>query len=546
MRHVLNAILLVFLLIPLGGVRADVCADASYELKTQSEVNELGATGCDTVTGDLSVLDSPEIYNLEPLVVIDRVQGALTVSGNTALLNLDGLVNVEEAGSVLVESNTILTNVDGLGGLREVGDLTISSNPQLRDIEGLASLVVASGDVTLEGNPLIESVAGLESLRRIGGALLIEANDALVQIDALSNLKLVGTALTIKDNNALTSIQGLSGLIARTAVTVSGTASAGGSISPVSQQVLPGSFAQFTLTAEAGFFVSSVGGDCPSGSFDGATYTTGEITSNCTVLANFTTIPTFTVTASAGAGGSITPSSLNVEEGETGSFTITADDGYSFVSIGGSCPRGMLSATTYITGEIEADCTVTASFTANNPSGYCAGVPEGVICDPDADGRVNPGGTMDSWADKTWGFVNTPIPSGKTVAYPFLANAGAGGGEGYMEFSNNMPDLTATHYYWKGWFSETPGGAVLNDNDSYCRKYSANPNPLQMRWSQSSNPNRFSCDLGQAERVLYFNMGVECYEEPWVNPEDPRNCEITDVFPGIGGFDKYYIKIYPR
>ncbi|GIR70791.1 MAG: hypothetical protein CM15mP74_20420 [Halieaceae bacterium] len=41
-----------------------------------------------------------------------------------------------------------------------------------------------------------------------------------------------------------------------------------------------------------------------------------------------------------------------------------------------------------------------------------------------------------------------------------------------MEFSNNMPDLTATGYYWKGWFSETPGGAVLNNNDSKCRKYS--------------------------------------------------------------------------
>jgi hypothetical protein len=264
------------------------------------------------------------------------------------------------------------------------------------------------------------------------------------------------------------------------------------------------------------------------------------------VLANFTTIPTFTVTASAGAGGSITPSSLNVEEGETGSFTITADDGYSFVSIGGSCPRGMLSATTYITGEIKADCTVTASFTANNPSGYCAGVPEGVICDPEADGRVNPGGTMDSWADQTWGFENTPIPSGKVVAYPFLANGGAGGGEGFMEFSNNMPDLTATGYYWKGWFSETPGGAVLNNNDSKCRKYSPNPNPTQIRWSQSSNPNRFACDLGQAERVLYFNMGVECYEEPWTQPADQRSCQVGDVFPGVGGYDKYYIKIYPR
>ena len=66
------------------------------------------------------------------------------------------------------------------------------------------------------------------------------------------------------------------------------------------------------------------------------------------------------------------------------------------------------------------------------------------MCDADADGRTNPGGNFDAWAEQTWGFVNTPIPNSKTVAYPFLANAGATDGEGFMEFSNNMPDLTTT------------------------------------------------------------------------------------------------------
>ena len=177
---------------------------------------------------------------------------------------------------------------------------------------------------------------------------------------------------------------------------------------------------------------------------------------------------------------------------------------------------------------------------------YCSGTPSGVICDYDADGRSNPGGNFDAWAEQTWGFENTPIPNGRTVAYPFLANAGATDGEGFIEFSNNMPDLTATGYYWKGWFSETPGGAVLNNNVSWCRKYSPNPNPAQMRWSQSSNPNNFACNLGQAERVLYFNMGVECYAEPYTGSADDRACSVGDPFPGVGGYDAYYIKIYPR
>ena len=256
---------------------------------------------------------------------------------------------------------------------------------------------------------------------------------------------------------------------------------------------------------------------------------------------------TYTVTATAGAGGSISPSGAQaVAAGGTVSFTLTASPGYSFSTISGNCPSGPLSGANYTTGAITQNCTVEAIFTANNTSGYCSGTPEGVICDPNSNGRTSPGGTMDSWSEITWGFENTPIPNGKVVAYPFLANAGAGNGEGIMEFSNNMPDLTASGYTWKGWFSETPGGAVMNNNNSYCRKNSANPNPQQMRWSQSSDPNRFACNLGQAERVLYFNMAIGCYEEVLATvPLDQRDCTVGEPFQGVGGFSDYYIRVYP-
>ena len=207
----------------------------------------------------------------------------------------------------------------------------------------------------------------------------------------------------------------------------------------------------------------------------------------------------------------------------------------------------MYKRQTYITGAITRDCTVIANFTANTTSGYCAGTPAGVVCDPSADGRSNPGGTMDSWSDKSWGFENTPLPNGRIVAFPFLANGGASNAEAIMEFSNNMPDLTSTGYNWKGWFSETPGGAVLNDNDGFCRKYSPNPNPQQMRWTQASTPNQYACNLGKSERVLYFNMSVGCYEEVLATMSpDERRCTAGEPFPGIGGYAAYYIKVYPR
>ena len=143
-----------------GSALAEACAEASYNLTTREEVNALGATGCDLVTGDLTVVDSSDIYNLEPLVALARIEGALQIKGNTALLNLDGLLNIARVGSVEISGNAVMTNIDGLTGLVQAGALTISTNPDLGDVGGLGKLVSVSGDMTIDNNPLIENLDG--------------------------------------------------------------------------------------------------------------------------------------------------------------------------------------------------------------------------------------------------------------------------------------------------------------------------------------------------------------------------------------------------
>lgn len=70
--------------------------------------------------------------------------------------------------------------------------------------------------------------------------------------------------------------------------------------------------------------------------------------------------PSFTVTATASGGGSISPSSVNVTEGNTTSFTLTADAHYHINTVTGC--NGSLSGSTYTTGTITAACTVSATF----------------------------------------------------------------------------------------------------------------------------------------------------------------------------------------
>jgi len=145
--------------------------------------------------------------------------------------------------------------------------------------------------------------------------------------------------------------------------TVTATAGNGGTINPSSTVVNSGGITSFTVSPNSGYLINSVSGSC-GGNLSGNIYTTNPIYSNCTVYANFTQNQvTYTVTATAGNGGTINPSSTVVNSGGITSFTISANTGYSISSVTGSC-GGNLSGNIYTTNPIYSNCTVYASFSS--------------------------------------------------------------------------------------------------------------------------------------------------------------------------------------
>ncbi len=141
--------------------------------------------------------------------------------------------------------------------------------------------------------------------------------------------------------------------------TVTATAGPGGNIAPASATVAHGATASFTVTPDAGYRIDAVSG-C-GGALSGDTFTTGPVTADCAVSASFAAIE-YTVTASAGLGGAITPASATVAHGATASFTVTPDAGYRIDAVAGC--GGALSGDTFTTGPVTADCAVSASFAA--------------------------------------------------------------------------------------------------------------------------------------------------------------------------------------
>ena len=185
--------------------------------------------------------------------------------------------------------------------------------------------------------------------------------------------------------------------------TVSTNAGVGGYISPSSTTVNSGSTAVFSVNPNNGYYINSVSG-C-NGNLSGNTYTTGAITSNCTVTANFTqnAPTTYTVSTNAGVGGYISPSSTVVNSGSTAVFSITPNGGYTIGTVSGC--NGNLSGNTYTTGAIYNNCTVSASFNyINNNLTYT------VSTNASAGGYISPSSTV--------------VNSGSTAVFTVSPNSG--------------------------------------------------------------------------------------------------------------------------
>jgi hypothetical protein len=134
-----------------------------------------------------------------------------------------------------------------------------------------------------------------------------------------------------------------------------------GSITPNTPQTVNyNATPSFTVTPTTGYHIDTVGGTC-GGTLVGNTYTTNSVTANCTVVASYA-VNTYTITASAGTGGSISPSGpvvVNYDGSQT--FTIIPDTGYSIADV---MVDGVSQGTvdSYPFTNVTADHTISATF----------------------------------------------------------------------------------------------------------------------------------------------------------------------------------------
>ncbi|MBF0459683.1 MAG: hypothetical protein HQK99_17490 [Nitrospirae bacterium] len=275
--------------------------------------------------------------------------GCDSTSGSTCTVTMSAAKSVT-AAFTLGASYTLSVTKAGVGS----GTVTASSGSlSWSGTTGTASYTSGTS-VTLTATPAFGSVfSGWTGCDSTSGSNCTVAMSAARSVTATFSL---GTSYILNVTKTGTG----SGTVTASSGTLSWSGSAG------TASYTSGTSVTLTATPASGSAFSGWTG-CDSSSGSNCTVTMSATRS---VTATFTQT-SFTVTPSAGANGTISPSAAQiVSSGSTTVFTVTPNAGYTAL-VGGTC-GGQLVGTTYTTNAITANCTVAATFTSDPQYGIAA------------------------------------------------------------------------------------------------------------------------------------------------------------------------------
>jgi len=333
-----------------------------------------------------SSLNNAAFGTISPSGTVSVSQGGshtFTINANTGY-RIDS-VKVNSAKVTLTNGQYTITNIQAsqtvVGYLSAVPTFTVTASQP------------ANGSITPSGTTTVSQGSD--------HTFLVKAN-AGYRIDSV---KVNSTKVTLTNGqftiaNILENKSIFAYLSAVPTYTVTAVASANGSISPSGTTIVSeGSSHTFTVTANAGYIIDSVKVSGTKVTLNASRqYTIASITANKTVEAWYS-VPNYTITASAGTNGSISPSgSVAVTHGGSKLFTITPNSGWAVQDvIVNSASVG--AVTSYEFTNITGNGTISATF--HQPS-YT------VTSDAVGNGTISPMGTSTVVMGSAKTYVITP------------------------------------------------------------------------------------------------------------------------------------------
>jgi len=221
---------------------------------------------------------------------------------------------------------------------------------------------------------------------------------------SISNVYVDGVSVGSGSSYSFTAVNAghsISATFAANTYSITASAGANGTISPAgAATVTYGGSQSYSIVPASGYHIAGVTVD---GSSVGAVsaYAFTSVSANHSISASFA-INTYTITATAGSNGSVSPSGGTViTSGGSQAYTIAASSGYHVNDV--TVDGGSVGAvTSYTFGSVSANHTISASFAVNTYS---------LTATAGANGTISPPGT-------------TTVTAGGTQAYSIAANTG--------------------------------------------------------------------------------------------------------------------------
>ncbi len=281
---------------------------------------------------------------ISPAGTVSVSQGAsqaFTITPNTGYKVLDVLVDGASVGAVTSYTFASITAAHDISATFAANTYTITASA------GTNGAISPSGSVTVS--------QGASQVFTMTPTTGYQVKDVLV--DGVS----VGGVTSYTFSN-VTAAHSISVTFAAKAYTITASTGTNGSISPSgSVTVSQGGSQAFTMTPTTGYQVKSVLVD---GVSVGAvtSYTFSNVTAAHSISVTFAAKTSFTISASAGANGSVSPSgSVTVSQGASQAFTIKPSGSYtvSNVVVDGA---SVGAVTSYTFSNVQANHSISASF----------------------------------------------------------------------------------------------------------------------------------------------------------------------------------------
>ncbi|MDR3218071.1 MAG: T9SS type A sorting domain-containing protein [Dysgonamonadaceae bacterium] len=217
--------------------------------------------------------------------------------------------------------------------------------------------------------------------------------------------------------------------------TITASTGSNGSISPTgSVSVSQGGSQTFTFTPNTGYEINQVliDGVNNTTAVSAGSYTFTNVTANHTISVSFKqkATPTYTITASAGSNGSISPNgSRTVSQGGSQTFTFTPNTGYEInqVLVDGVNNASAVSSGTYTFTNVTANHTISVSFKQKATPTYT------ITASAGSNGSISPNG-------------NISISQGGSQTFTFIPNTGYEINQVLVDGVNNTLAVSAGSY----------------------------------------------------------------------------------------------------